>query len=537
MLLQPPFFSTAIFDVEGGQATRVNTLEIMRLVLEDESRHALMERGPGVFCIGWTSYPRFAPTKYEIDLVNHYLPKTVALPFPSKEAAQRTLDGFRFLLPSYDGPINIVNPENTDIYFLEFPGLESSSKGVTIFKEIREAREYLGTGMSPRQAHFELMLAQGKISPLAFGQLSELQTDINRNYRQQFARILKSGKSHNIYVRPNGTDMLVDILESIKMAVKKDDLKVATSGVPYSDTPITIGIVTGEKPTNTRSQMVSDVIDAALDADVIMLELGDNPLLTSTDIESINAFAKEVGKPIFIDVSVVGPGNIDYAKLFSLEMVAGAIASTTKYSSGTVMGGMFIRNPNCKWEHQTLFKDYLDDLRPKADMYFADGTVHLRDLATYSERLKAHNRNAQELAEMLKDVPGLNVNYPTVNGYARNIEPFLKDGAGFGGLLSIEFSRELFSEEEVLKIVNELPNNMTNALSFGLPFSVALPYAATVFPEQTKEVSGCDPLILRLSMGAHPGESSEVYSAIMSTLYNVVGRERFHPLDQPAMAL
>lgn len=529
------FFGTAVFDVEGGQGSRVNTLDIMRVIFENEQSHSLLERGPATFCVGWTSYPRFAPTKYEIDLVDIYFPNSVALPFSSAYGARMTAAYLGKKLGDYEGEIRVVNPENTELYFVELPGLEKNPRSASVFLEFREVREYLGTGMTPRQAYFECLVAKGKVEKLSPRKQNELNEETNIEYRRQVVNAFGIKSVDDVFLKANGTAVLVDFVSAFQTAVGKNDLKVSTSGVPYSDTPLTVAMLTGNETQNSRSQIVQDVIDASIDTQLIMLELGDNPLLSATDLEAINEFAKGAGIPIVVDVSVVGAANINFEKLFELEMLVGAIASTTKYSSGTVMGGVFIANRDCQWEKQS---DFLEELEMfgKNGMYWAEAAVHIRDMATLNDRMKMHNKNAESVASMLNRIPGINVNYPTINLSQRNIEPFIKDGAGFGGLLSIELCRDHFSQDEILAFVNELPNQMVNALSFGLPYSVALPYAATVFPEQTQEKSGCDPLIVRISMGAHPGEDMEVYAAVMSTLQKVVGWERVSTADSFTLA-
>ncbi|HMS25403.1 MAG TPA: PLP-dependent transferase [Acidimicrobiia bacterium] len=495
-----------------------------------------------LICTGWTTYPRFAPSIQEIRLVNHYFRKTAALPCSSRQAAQATVEAFEAQHPNYKDELRVTSKDNGTLFFVEL--INVTSKTGAMFNALREVREYLGTGMSAREAMYHTQ--RRKITnrknwkhTLSQSDLKKLSDSLDRTYREQFAQLLKGPEilsESDIFVRANATTALVDVLDSIKSATGKKVLSIATSGVPYSDTPITMEMVAGKKPTNTRSQKIDDVIKSAKGADVVFVELGDNPKMEATDLVKLNAWAERQGVPIIVDVSSLGSGNVDFTNLFALKMVVGATISTTKYSSGTVMGGVFIRNPHCSWQGLDKFTEELKKIG-QSIMFWADTAVHVRDLPTYNDRLRNHSANAQQAAELLSGLPGVQVSYPTENGSKEFIDPFLREGAGYGGLLSVQFDRNIYSEQQIVEVVNRLDEYMVTSLSFGLPFNNALAYPATVFPGQPESQCGLDVLTLRIGLGPNKGDGYAAYDAVRSVVTAVMGVDFLQSVGSPVLAL
>ncbi len=512
----------------NGLEASIDRTDLFIELQENPDACVEMVRAGFPICFGWTSYPRFAPSKAEVQLVNHYFPQTAALPFPTRRHAQATQDAFLSLHPELKDEIHVVSRDNKQVWFVEFKNVSLRTQGM--FNELREVREYLGTGMSPREATFrgqQLGIIEADVvCDLSDDEIDALSERLGMAYRQQIAQLHRSPThplgEDDVFARPNATAVLVDVIEGIKSSTGKDVLNIATSGVPYSDTPITMEMIAGQEPSNTRSQVVEDVIASAEGADVIFVELGDNPKMQATDLHALNAYAIEKGIPIIVDISSVGSGNINLEKLFELEMVMGAIASSTKYSSGTVMGGIFWNNPSCRWSGQEGVKAHLDGIG-KSTMFWADMAVHLRDLPTFNERLRQHSANAALAAEKISGLPGVVVNYPTKNGSAQFIDPFLREGAGYGGLLSVQFDRSLYTERQIVNIVNELDNHMVSSLSFGLPFNNALAYPGTVFPGQPESECGLDVLTLRIGLGPNHGDGLAACEALRLSITKVMG--------------
>ena len=514
----------------GERHTSIDKDDLFMTLDDNKRTRSHIVRNGFIICTGWTTYPRFAPSIQEIRLVNHYFRTTAAMPFASERAAQFTLEAFKVRHPEYQDEVRVTSKDNDTLFFIELIHVSPTTQAM--FNALREVREYLGTGMSAREAmchtqRHKITKRKNWEHSLPESDLEELSGELDQTYREQFAQMLRCEEvvsEDDIFARANATAALVDVIESLKHAMGTDSLSIATSGVPYSDTPITMEMVAGTKPTNTRSQQIQDVIASAEGTDVIFIELGDNPKMEVTDLVELNAWAAQLGKPILVDVSSVGTGNVDFDKLFGLHMVVGAIASTTKYSSGTVMGGVFIRNSLCAWKDLDTFTEKLKSIG-QSMMFWADTAVHVRDLPTYDERLRGHSHNAEQAAQLLSLLPGVKVNYPTENGSAEFIRPFLREDAGFGGMLSVQFDQAFYSEQQIVDIVNALDEFMVTSLSFGLPFNTALAYPATVFPGQPESECGLDVLTVRISLGPNKEEGYRAVEAVSSAIAKVMGQE------------
>jgi cystathionine beta-lyase/cystathionine gamma-synthase len=474
-----------------------------------------MERGIDQPSSGFLTYSRFNMSPYEIELINTVYPKDFAMPFATRLAAMRTLDLLKRTEPEYAPNLVLDNPYE-GVWVLKYDGpIGAVSETFTC---MREAREFLGTGMSARQALF----VHGQIAPelnhrlASLEEIQRLTDDICKEYISQFAWVHRVN-ADDVFLRRNGTAVLVDVLHALG-----GDLTVATVGVPYSDTPITIEKVTGRAPINSRSYELEDIADNIGKADILLVELGDNPLLKAPDLFALNEQCLKDGTMMIVDLSVIGSLNVDLEKLFALQSVAGVYVSTTKVSRGNLTGGAFFSNRNCPYAKSEYLRNELQRFGV-ADMFVGDAGIHLCDMKTFHARQRTHNDNALEIALFLSELPGITVNYPTENGSAARIEPFLKEGWGFGCVLSIEFDRSIYSVEQIVAILNELPNRMPNTLSFGLPDDTGLAYAATVFPRQPKSVSGVDPFIYRVSMGCKPGTALRTYEAIRGSIEHVMG--------------
>lgn len=569
-LIQPmpihPFAAAAIWYGVRYNPTQSHSIIDQTEILEAYDETGSLPQEDQREGIASTHYPRFMPSKYERDLMREVkritsfgqarngrerTDNSINLPFFDRKSAVLTRKVFLAQCQKDNISVDpnqvqikafsIINDPNNTFYYLS---INTSEHADVITPILYQVREMLGTNMSPRQAYYFLQQIHQMPEQPSQGLVTKAQAETIKNeYHKQFSAMNRCERE-NVFIFSNGTAALRETLLAISTRnnVGNDHSgnfpNILTVGVPYSDTPKTVKKVTGNKPLNCRSNDVGEIIAAIEQAksagkkiDMILLELVENPTLATTDIAALNKYTAQNGIDILVDVTVCSSFAVDMDKLFRLKSVIGAVTSTTKYGSGTIMGGAFFVNPNHP-KHKSV-KLSLAHLKDQVNMFWADAAIHLRDLPSQIERLKIHSENAKRFIEVFKNVDGVTINYPPESS---PVKRFLKKGMGFGGVVSLEFDRTVYTEQQIQDIINELPEQMSVGLSFGLPVNNALPYAAVVFENKTKEQSGVDPLIVRVSFGNSRIASLKASTAIKSAIAKVVGKIPYRQSTQRSQA-
>jgi len=231
---------------------------------------------------------------------------------------------------------------------------------------------------------------------------------------------------------------------------------------------------------------------------MVWIETPTNPTLKLVDIKKISAIAKKKGILTAVDNTFMSP-------YFQKPLNLGAdivVHSATKYLGGhsDLVGGVAVVNDPALAERLGFFSNALG-----AVMSAFDAFLYLRSLKTLPLRMRAHESNAQKIAEFLSThtkvtkvlYPGLK-SHPQyalaqeqMSGFGGMITFFIKGGKG--AARSFLENVSLFSLAESLGGVESLvehPVTMTHA----------------TIPDEQKKILGIDDSLIRLSVGVEDVE-------------------------------
>lgn len=241
-----------------------------------------------------------------------------------------------------------------------------------------------------------------------------------------------------------------------------------------------------------------DAVKAALkpNARMIWIETPSNPLLRLTDIAAIASLGKTHGCLTVVDNTFLSPA---LQRPFELgaDLV---IHSTTKYLNGhsDVVGGAVVAAPGqvALAQRITSLNNLLGTSQSPHDCFLV-----LRGLKTLKLRMKAHEENAQIVAEFLHAHPAVKiVHYPGLPSHPQH-DLAKRQQDGFGAMLSFEL--KVGGEANVNRVLKGF-RWFTLAESLGgVESLVAHPASmthASMTPEARKRAGISDDLI-RLSVG------------------------------------
>lgn len=177
---------------------------------------------------------------------------------------------------------------------------------------------------------------------------------------------------------------------------------------------------------------------------LIYIETPSNPLMHITDLEKVCVLAKNVGAKVCVDNTWPSPLNLNPIE-FGADLV---MHSTTKYLAGhsDILGGAII---SAKQD------DLLQQIRTIQQTQGAvpsprDCWLLCRSIRSFPYRMRAHNENAQKLAEFLSGHPKVKeVYYPGLETH-QGYEIARSQMRGFGGMISFLFDG---NQEETLRVV------------------------------------------------------------------------------------
>ena len=224
-------------------------------------------------------------------------------------------------------------------------------------------------------------------------------------------------------------------------------------------------------------------------------ELPANPLLTSPDLSALSAIAREFDCPLVVDDTVGSCVNVD-----ALEVADVVWTSLTKFFSGVgdVTGGAVVINPRSPHAEDItrLMQDDWEDM-----LWPGDVVVLERNSRHFAERVRMINRNAEALADMLRQHPLIAaVHYPKFCD-REHYQRYQRPGAGFGGLLSLELvdpQRNAPLFYDALRVCKG-PNLGMN-YTLACPFTILAHYNELDFAEQC----GVSRWLIRVSVGLEP---------------------------------
>lgn len=249
-----------------------------------------------------------------------------------------------------------------------------------------------------------------------------------------------------------------------------------------------LGIESTEIPINDLENLERYLREESV---LFFSELPTNPFLRVLDLEKITAITKERGLTSVIDSTFATPINIRPVE-YGADII---IHSATKYFgghhdliAGTVAGNSAIL------EKVQQYRDVLGGIIDSHTSFLL-----LRSLQTLPIRMKAHNENAQAIAEWLENRPEVEkVWYPGLNSHP-DYDLAKKYLSGFGGVITFTLKA---TEDETSQFVDslKLPYIATN---FGGPQSLIEQHAILTFYKDraNAEKRGITGTLVRYSVG------------------------------------
>lgn len=240
---------------------------------------------------------------------------------------------------------------------------------------------------------------------------------------------------------------------------------------------------------------VGNVADAMRpETTLVYVETPTNPLLKLCDLAAIADVAHEGGALLGVDNTFCSP----YLQT-PLDLGADVVAhSTTKYLNGhsdSVGGALVLDDDDLAEELYLLQRVMLGNQMPPFDAYLT-----LRGTKTLPMRMRAHEANAQVIAEFLADHDLVRrVHYPGLESHPQH-DLAARQQSGFGGVLSFELAGDLADAKRFLESLR----TFTLAVSLGgVESLVELPAGMThePIPVVEREAQGITDSLVRMSVG------------------------------------
>lgn len=246
---------------------------------------------------------------------------------------------------------------------------------------------------------------------------------------------------------------------------------------------------------------------------VIFGEIICNPGLTVMDVKSVADFAHSRDIPLIVDSTTATPYLINPIAL-GADIV---VHSTTKYinGSGNSIGGVIIDSARFKWDFDKFsaldgyrkYGLYAYTIRLRTDIWEnmggcmppANAFLNVIGLETLGLRMDRICKNADVLAHALERIPGISVNYPTLDSSpSRDLVDRELGGMG-GGILTFRAG----SKEKAYKIIDSLQYAI-RATSLGDVRTLVIHPASTLYirsSQRQKEAAGVYEDTVRVSVG------------------------------------
>jgi cystathionine gamma-synthase len=241
---------------------------------------------------------------------------------------------------------------------------------------------------------------------------------------------------------------------------------------------------------------------------IVWVETPSNPLLRVVDVQAISEILKQGNALLVVDNTFLTP-------IFQTPFKLGAdivIHSTTKYINGhtDVVGGIVVTKNETL--HQTM-QEWANILGLSGAPF--DSYLTLRGLRTLQLRMKAHEKTALALAEVLAEHPlVVKVNYPGLSSDP-NHSLAKKQQLGFGGMLSFEIKGGLQEVEKFFKHIECF--SLAESLG-GFESLVCHPYTMTHAPlsSEDKKKAGISENLIRISVGIE--EEEDLIKSLLKAL-------------------
>lgn len=223
----------------------------------------------------------------------------------------------------------------------------------------------------------------------------------------------------------------------------------------------------------------------------IYTEFPSNPLLCSPDLTRLVELSREHDCPLVVDDTLATFLNADL-----LPSCDALCSSLTKFFSGVgdVTAGSVVLNSQGRF-----YADLLAQLHEMDDLLWCEDAIVLeQNSRDFEQRMPRINQNAEKLADFLSDHPRVaSVYYPKYQS-PENYKPFLREGGGYGGLLSIDLvdaPKHAPAFFDALRVCKG-PNLGTN-FTLACPFTILAHYNELEFAESC----GVSRYLIRVSVG------------------------------------
>jgi cystathionine gamma-synthase len=228
-------------------------------------------------------------------------------------------------------------------------------------------------------------------------------------------------------------------------------------------------------------------------AAMVWIETPSNPLLRITDIAAVSQLARQAGALVVVDNTFLSPAWQQPLRL-GADIV---VHSTTKYINGhsDVVGGAAIGGTRELHEQLTWWANCLGLTGAPFDSFLT-----LRGLRTLHARLAYHGRNAQALAEWLRQQPAVScVWYPGLPGHAGH-EVAKRQQSGYGAIISFELQGGIPAVKQFITGLRYF--SLAESLG-GVESLIAHPASMThaAMDEGARRAAGLTDGLLRLSVG------------------------------------
>src|SRR6266542_1693039 len=226
---------------------------------------------------------------------------------------------------------------------------------------------------------------------------------------------------------------------------------------------------------------------------LVWVETPSNPLLRITDIKSVSEAAHFAGSLVAVDNTFLSPA-LQRPLEFGADIV---VHSTTKYLNGhsDVVGGAVVARTSELAEEFEWWANCLGVAGAPFDSYLT-----LRGVRTLSARVRVHEENAREIAELLGSHPAIGkVYYPGILSHPGHALA-RKQQLGFGAMISFEVRG---GQRAVEHVVHSL-RHFTLAESLGgVESLIAHPATMThaSMEQNARQRAGISDSLLRLSVG------------------------------------
>lgn len=249
---------------------------------------------------------------------------------------------------------------------------------------------------------------------------------------------------------------------------------------------------------------------------LVWIETPSNPLLRITDIREVSTSAKAVGALVVADNTFLSP-----ALQRPIEHGADIVVhSTTKFINGhsDVVGGAAIAADRAILEQLAWWGNALGLVGAPFDSFLT-----LRGLRTLEARLRVHQENTAQIAEILGQHRAVSrLYYPGCVGHPGHAIA-RKQQDGFGALISFELAG---GEAAVRRFVDGLQCFCLAESLGGVESLVAHPSTMThaAMDDSAKQLAGIGPALLRLSIGIEHADdlTADLIAALDRAALNVL---------------